>query len=229
MAFHIIYVTISTVPYILHAVARTCLQELGQVKKVRLFMLKERGMQSQKQVWSTFQQPKIVSLVVKSHFVIVLLLLLVGVISFGVTIRAAHAQNNVAHTTQQTAKPNTGKMPPTGAYNWFPYPWCTWWADHRYHQLHGAYVPWRTQSDAWEWTARAHQFGWQVSSRPSWGSIVNLQPWVQGAYGLGHVAVVERVYGDGSVLASNSAWGANPYQITYVHFRPGPGVTFIQW
>ncbi len=164
-------------------------------------------MQSQKQVWSTFQQPKIVSLVVKSHFVIVLLLLLVGVISFGVTIRAAHAQNNVAHTTQQTAKPNTGKMPPTGAYNWFPYPWCTWWADHRYHQLHGAYVPWRTQSDAWEWTARAHQFGWQVSSRPSWGSIVNLQPWVQGAYGLGHVAVVERVYGDGSVAPMTPARG----------------------
>src|SRR5437588_11228801 len=112
-AFHIIYVTISTVTYILHAVARTCMQELGQVKKGRLFMLKERGMQSQKQVWSTFQQPKIVSLVVKSHFVIVLLLLLVGVISLGVNIRAVHAQNNVA---QQAAKPNTGKMPPTGAY-----------------------------------------------------------------------------------------------------------------
>lgn len=38
--FMLIY---STVPYILHAVARARLQEMGQVKKVRLFMLKERG------------------------------------------------------------------------------------------------------------------------------------------------------------------------------------------
>jgi surface antigen len=189
-------------------------------------------MQSQKQVWNTFQQPKIVSLVVKAHFVVVPLLLLVVVISFGVHSSAAHARSNVAHTvqhTQQAAKPNRPQIPSTGSYNWFPYPACTWWANNRYHQLHGAYVPWHTQSDAWQWTARAYQFGWQVSSRPSWGAIINLQPWVQGAYGSGHVAVVEQVYNDGSVVASNSSWGGNPYQITYVHFRPGSGVTFIQW
>src|SRR6266567_2561777 len=52
---------------------------------------------------------------------------------------------------------------------------------------------------------------------------------VKGAHGLGHVAVVERVYSDGSVLASNTSWGSNPYQVTYVHFYPGSGVTFIQW
>src|SRR5947209_20343914 len=116
-------------------------------------------MQSQKQVWNTFQQPKIVSLVVKAHLVVVLVLLLVGLISFGVNARAAHAQGNVAYTaqhTQQAAKPNIPNMPPTGAYNWFPYPWCTWWADSRYHQLHGVYVPWHTQSNAWQWTARAY-------------------------------------------------------------------------
>jgi len=56
-------------------------------------------MQSQKQVWNTFQQPKIVSLVVKAHLVVVLLLLMVGVVSLGVHIKAAHAQSNVAYTT----------------------------------------------------------------------------------------------------------------------------------
>ena len=176
-----------------------------------------------------FRQPKVVSFVVKVSLVVMLGLLFLGV---SANVKGAHAQSYVgyhASANHASAHTNIPAMPPTGAYNWFPYPWCTWWADQRYHQLHGVYVPWRTQSDAWEWTARAYQFGWQVSSRASRGAIINLQPWVQGAYGLGHVAVVEQVYSDGSVLASNTSWGSNPYQVTYVHFRPGYGVTFIQW
>ncbi len=91
----------------------------------------------------------------------------------------------VAHNT---LSPTHTSAPSNGAYNWFPYPSCTWWADQRYYQLHGTYVPWRTQANAWQWTARAYQYGWHVSSVPSVGAIVNLQPWVQGAYGMGHVA-----------------------------------------
>ncbi len=116
---------------------------------------------------------------------------------------------------------------PVGSVNVFPYGQCTWWANQRYFQLHGVFVPWRTQSDAWEWTARAYQFGWHVSSSPTVGSIINLQPWVQGAYGLGHVGLVERVLNNGYVIASNMNWGAYPWQVTYVQFAPGPGVTFI--
>ena len=142
----------------------------------------------------------------------------------GAKVGSAHAQSHGALHASTSAN-----MPPTGAYNWFPYPWCTWWADERYHELHGVYVPWSTNADAWEWTADAHQFGWNVSSSASVGALINLQPWVQGAYGSGHMAVVEQVYSDGSVLASNTSWGYNPYQITYVHFYPGPGVTFISW
>jgi surface antigen len=112
-------------------------------------------------------------------------------------------------------------------YNVFPYPWCTWWANERYHEVHGIYVPWTTNADAWQWTARAYDFGWQVSSTPSVGSIIDLQPWVEGAYGSGHVAFVEQVLSNGDVIASTSAWGANFYQVTYVEFSPGPGVTFI--
>lgn len=111
--------------------------------------------------------------------------------------------------------------------NVFPYGSCTWWADQRYYQLHGVFVPWHTQANAWQWTARAYQYGWHVSSRPVPGAIVDLQPGVQGAYGLGHVAVVEKILSDGHVIASNMSWGANPWQVTYVEFAPGPGVTFI--
>ncbi len=114
-----------------------------------------------------------------------------------------------------------------GHGNVFPYPSCTWWADERFAQLHGYYVPWTTNSMAWQWTARAYNFGWHVSSTPTVGAIMNLQPWVQGAYGSGHVSVVEQVLPNGHVIASNMSWGANPYAVVYWQYTPGPGVTFI--
>ncbi|HLH63933.1 MAG TPA: LysM peptidoglycan-binding domain-containing protein [Ktedonobacteraceae bacterium] len=122
-----------------------------------------------------------------------------------------------------------GSNAPKGLGNYFPYGQCTWYANQRYYQLHGIYVPWTTQSDAWQWTQRAYQFGWHVSSSPSAGAIVDLQPWVQGAYSLGHVAVVERILQNGDVIASNMNWGIYYWEVTYVEFSPGPGVTFITY
>jgi LysM repeat protein len=118
-------------------------------------------------------------------------------------------------------------VPIKGSGNYFPYGQCTWWANQRYHALHGVYVPWLSQANAWQWSARAREFYWHVSSRPSPGAIVDLQPWVQGAYGLGHVAVVERILGNGHVIASNMNWGEHPEQITDVEFIPGSGISFI--
>jgi N-acetylmuramoyl-L-alanine amidase len=129
----------------------------------------------------------------------------------------------VNNTPTQQSTP----LPTQGSGNVFPYGSCTWWANQRYFQIHGIFVPWRTQSDAWEWTARAYQFGWHVSSSPVWGAIIDLQPGVQGAYSAGHVAVVEKILSNGHVIASNMSWGAHPWQVTYVEFAPGPGVTFI--
>jgi surface antigen len=120
-----------------------------------------------------------------------------------------------------------GPRPPAGARNFFPFGTCTWWADQRYFQLHGIFVPWKMQANAWQWVARAYQFGWRVSPRPSPGAIVVLQPWVEGAYGLGHVAVVERILPNGHVIASNMSWGWYPWRVTYVQFAPGPGVSFV--
>jgi len=114
-----------------------------------------------------------------------------------------------------------------GTGNYFPYGQCTWWAAQRYYELNHVYVPWTTNANAWEWSARAYQFHWHVSSRPSVGAIINLQPWVQGAYGLGHVAVVERVLSNGTVIASNMNWGAYYWEVTNVQFFPGRGVSFI--
>src|SRR5260370_4272970 len=68
----------------------------------------------------------------------------------------------------------------TGSGNAYPYGQCTWWANQRFHKLNGAYVPWSGNADAW--TAGARKYHWHVSSHPSVGAIVNLQPYVQGAY-----------------------------------------------
>ncbi|TMD57405.1 MAG: CHAP domain-containing protein [Chloroflexi bacterium] len=139
-------------------------------------------------------------------------------------------QGTPTTTTSPTQGTPTTTAPPTGTTgggNVFPYGSCTWWADQRYFRLHGVFVPWHTQANAWEWTARAYEFGWHVSGKPVVGAIIDLQPGVQGASGLGHVAVVEKILSNGHVIASNMSWGAYPWQVTNVEFTPGPGVTFI--
>lgn len=139
---------------------------------------------------------------------------------------------NTIYPAQTICIPDsTDKGPSTtaarGVSNPYPYGQCTWWADHRYHTLHGAYVPWSTNSNAWQWTTRARQFGWHVSKSPTVGAIMDLQPWVQGAYGYGHVAVVERILNNGHVIASNMNWAGHGAQTVNTEFSPGPGVTFI--
>lgn len=115
---------------------------------------------------------------------------------------------------------------PVGTDDKFPVGQCTWWADLRYHALTGAYVPWG--GDAYSWLNNAHNNGWVVSSSPPRGgnAIVILQPGVQGAGGLGHVAVVESTNADGSVNTSNYNWGCFLCGPSSVTFRPGSGVAF---
>ena len=123
----------------------------------------------------------------------------------------------------------SGDHGPRGSYNPYPYGQCTWYAAQRFYQLHGFFVPWTTNANAWEWTARAYDYGWRVSSQPSVGAIVDLQPYVQGAYYLGHVGVVEQVLSDGSVIATNMNWGIYPWAVSHIHVSPGYGVTFISY
>jgi surface antigen len=114
------------------------------------------------------------------------------------------------------------------AVNMFPYGQCTWWANQRYFQLHGVFVPWGMNADASQWVQRAQDAHWQVSSQPMEGAIIVMQPGVQGAYGYGHVAVVERVLEDGSVVASSMNWGRSPGAVTEHRVHPGGGVTFVR-
>lgn len=134
--------------------------------------------------------------------------------------------SNSGSTTTTTT---VGYTAPTikGTGNYFAYPQCTWWANERYHQLHGIYVPWTTNSNAYQWIDRANQFGWRVSYTPVKGAVVVLQPYVQGAGGLGHVGIVEQINANGTISVSNTNWGANPYSVTYTTVTPGAGVAFV--
>jgi surface antigen len=114
-----------------------------------------------------------------------------------------------------------------GGLGRFFYGQCTYWANMRYHELSGHYVPWL--GDAWQWQQGAYSYGWNVSFTPVLHSIIVLQPGVQGAGGYGHVAIVEGINPDGSVSTSNWNWAGSGAYTTYVTFRPGPGVSFLTY
>jgi len=130
------------------------------------------------------------------------------------------------HVTER-GMPLSASMLQGSADNIFPYGQCTWWANQRYHQLHGSFVPWRTNANAFQWVARAAESGWRVSGTPTVGSIMVLQPGVKGAYGLGHVGVVEQILTDGRVIASSMNWGNHPDAVTQATYAPGSGVSFV--
>ncbi len=93
----------------------------------------------------------------------------------------AHVTSTPTVSTEASNIPTQGTPLSTqGSVNAFPYGSCTWWANQRYFQLHGMFVPWRTQSNAWQWTARAYEFSWHVSGSPVVGAIIDLQPGVEG-------------------------------------------------
>ncbi len=142
----------------------------------------------------------------------------------------------VTAVTQDGFQPGSGQnysglpTPPPGSntYDGFTYGQCTYYADFRYHQLAGFWVPWG--GDAWKWAAGARAYGWNVSSTPHVPSIIVLQPGVQGAGYFGHVAVVERINQDGTVYTTSWNWynnGGGWARWSWWDFRPGPGVSFV--
>ena len=61
--------------------------------------------------------------------------------------------------------------------------------------------------DAKNWASSAQSAGYAVNNTPSVGSIMQAPAYTNGAYGQGHVAIVERVNGDGSILVSEMQFG----------------------
>jgi surface antigen len=59
------------------------------------------------------------------------------------------------------------------------------------------------------------------------GSILVLHRDVQGASSAGHVAIVEQILSNGTVIASSMNWGKHPGAVTNSLFHSGYGVSFI--
>ena len=143
---------------------------------------------------------------------------------------ATASTQDVVNPTSSSSNSGSPLPPPIvgGTLNHFSLGECTYWADLRYHQLTGYWVPWT--GNAYQWAAGAAASGWVVSSTPKVPSIIVLQPGVQGAYGVGHVAVVERINSDGSVYTSNMnnySNGGGWDIVSYATYYPGPGVSFV--
>jgi N-acetylmuramoyl-L-alanine amidase len=136
--------------------------------------------------------------------------------------------SNQGATTLSTQPQPANGVPLHNTVNPFPSGQCTWWAAQRYKELHGYFVPWTSNSNAWQWTARAYDFQWKVSTQPSIGAIADFQPNVQEASNLGHVGVVEQILSNGNIVTSNMNVTGHPFgSVVYLTFHPGPGVTFI--
>jgi N-acetylmuramoyl-L-alanine amidase len=96
-----------------------------------------------------------------------------------------------------------------GAGNGYDYGWCTWHAANRRNQI-GRPLP-TNLGNAITWYSRAAGSGLPVSDTPQAGAVV----WHANIGGLGHVAFVEKVNEDGSLLVSDMnypIWGSVTYR-----------------
>src|SRR5699024_5568776 len=95
---------------------------------------------------------------------------------------------------------------PAASYgtNWYPNGECTRYAFERRQQL-GKPVS-GSWGDASGWAGNASAQGLTVNNTPSQGAIIQSNAWSNGAWGAGHVGVVEQVNGDGSIMISEMNW-----------------------
>ncbi|GCE17820.1 CHAP domain-containing protein [Dictyobacter kobayashii] len=141
------------------------------------------------------------------------------------------AGNQVYAGVQTAPTTITSNIPASdqGSLSRFFYGQCTYWANMRYHQLTGHWVPWL--GNAGDWAYQAPAYGWKTSSvpNPNGPSIIVLAPYTQGAGAYGHVAVVETGVSNpyNGVSTSNWNWNGNWGITTWVTFYPGAGVTFV--
>jgi surface antigen len=96
--------------------------------------------------------------------------------------------------------------------NAYPFSQCTWWAYIRRHQLGlpvGSYF-----GNGGQWWSSAMRLGYTVNHTPSVGAIVSYLPGQNGSNPVyGHVAIVERVNANGTILTSNC--GASMHGTVY--------------
>ncbi|OKH32577.1 hypothetical protein NIES2119_25930 [[Phormidium ambiguum] IAM M-71] len=97
-------------------------------------------------------------------------------------------------------------------------PNCTWYANGRLKELgYQASVLDGMLGNAYQWDNLAPGAGATVSNQAQVGAITVWEPYHGGAGNLGHVAVVEQVNSDGSILISESNWLGQMYHTRTIY------------
>ncbi|GAB3066360.1 LysM peptidoglycan-binding domain-containing protein [Salinicoccus sesuvii] len=122
---------------------------------------------------------------------------------------ASNSSNANASETKETVEQSVSAPAPTNvSYGKNYYTWgeCTWYAFERRQQLgKPAGNGW---GNAYNWNTAAKSEGYKVNNSPSVGAIMQADAWTNFAWGMGHVAVVERINADGSILVSEMNFGS---------------------
>ncbi|WP_213809801.1 CHAP domain-containing protein [Jeotgalicoccus sp. WY2] len=104
--------------------------------------------------------------------------------------------------TPVAATPVTSASNGANYYDWGT---CAWYVfEQRSQRGLGVGGNWGNASN---WANGAQSAGYSVSNSPSVGAIMQAPAYTNGAYGLGHVAIVESVNADGSILVSEMQFG----------------------
>ncbi|MFC3420357.1 LysM peptidoglycan-binding domain-containing protein [Salinicoccus hispanicus] len=119
------------------------------------------------------------------------------------------SSNSSASESKETVTQNVSAPAPTNvSYGKNYYTWgeCTWYVFERRQQL-GKPVG-NGWGNAYNWDTGAKSDGYKVNNSPSVGAIMQADAWTNFAWGMGHVAVVERINSDGSILVSEMNFGS---------------------
>ena len=118
------------------------------------------------------------------------------------------SSSSSASTSTSTTQNVSAPAPTSVSYGTNHYYWgdCTWYVFERRQQL-GKPVG-NNWGNAYDWDNRARSAGYRVNNSPSVGAIMQANAWTNYAWGLGHVAVVERINSNGSILVSEMNFGS---------------------
>lgn len=118
---------------------------------------------------------------------------------------AAPAVQEVEQPQAATPVAATPVTSASNGANYYDWGTCAWYVfEQRSQRGLGVGGNWGNASN---WANGAQSAGYSVSNSPSVGAIMQAPAYTNGAYGLGHVAIVESVNADGSILVSEMQFG----------------------
>ncbi|WP_020006986.1 LysM peptidoglycan-binding domain-containing protein [Salinicoccus albus] len=113
------------------------------------------------------------------------------------------------NSSSESASQNVSAPAPSSTSNGANHYWwgeCTWYVFERRDEMGKPVGNDWGHADNWDDEARAD--GYTVNNSPSVGAIMQANAWTNNTWGMGHVAIVEKVNADGSILVSEMNFGS---------------------